>query len=128
MTPEDAIYRKIYAVCMGIADTYDYLPDGDEHYPFIFVGRTTNDDESNSDLMGSVNINIDVYGLRTDTNTLGDIKVQLHNQFIRLEQAFNYHIRMTSESYENIKDNTDRQPLARVLVSAVFQYTKKENK
>lgn len=126
MTPEDAVYRKVYAMCMGIADTYDYLPDGDAQYPFIFIGETSNDDEANSDLIGSVNITLDVFGTRTDRNTLDDIKTRLHNEFIRLDEAFNYHIRLVDERFTTRPENTDRQPLLRVLVNAEFEYTKKE--
>lgn len=116
------------AICRKNAKTFDYLPKGDESYPFIFVGNVDSEDENNSDLIGISNVSIDVYGLRSDRNALDDIQLRLNNEFTRLYEAFNYNVRVTNIVADVRPDNTDSQPLLRVMLRLKIQYTKRSDK
>ena len=128
MTPNNAIFRKVMSICKKNenARSFDYLPKGDEKYPFIFVGNVNSEDENNSDLIGVSNVDLDVYGLRSDRNTLDVIQMSLNNEFIRLDEAFNYNVRVTRIIADVRPDNTDTQPLLRVMFRLTIEYTKKE--
>ena len=126
MTPNNAIFRKVMSICKKNARSFDYLPKGDEKYPFIFVGNVNSEDENNSDLIGVSNVDLDVYGLRSDRNTLDVIQMSLNNEFIRLDEAFNYNVRVTRIVADVRPDNTDTQPLLRVMFRLTIEYTKKE--
>lgn len=128
MTPSNAIFREVMRVCRGVVSTYDYLPDGNTEYPFIFVGSVSNEDENNSDLIGEANIDVDIYGLRTDRNVLDEIQRLLHNEFRALSDAYGYSLRVVRIITDVRPDNTDRQPLLRVMLRLTINYTKGEIK
>lgn len=125
MTPSKAIFDKLFEVCEKYAQTSDSLHDPTLSYPFIFIGNIQNEDENNSDLIGTSNVNLDIYGLRTDRNILDDIQLRLNNEFRRLDEANNYYVRVTDLIWNVRPDNTDAQPLLRVMVNLRIQYTKK---
>lgn len=126
MTPDFALYRTVYSLLEQFGQVFDEVPSPDEKYPFYFIRRFENDDESNSDMMGTVEFLIDIYGTRKDINEIDEMKVSLHNSFIRLDEAFNYYVRCTDISMSNRKENDERQTLNRVIITATFEYTKKE--
>lgn len=126
MTPNNAIYRKIFEICERHTSVFDYLPNEDTNYPFLFVGAITNEDENNSDLLGVSNLSMDLYGLRVDRNTLDDIQVAIQNDLIRLNEAYNYNVKVTRLITDIRPDFTDQQPLLRVMYDIDIHYTKKE--
>lgn len=126
MTPLNAIYSKVFEVCNKNGRTFDYLPDGDAEYPFIFLGNIRVEDEKNSDLIGQANLRLDAYGLRTHRNALDIIQMSLNNDFMRLDEAFNYNIRVTRLNTEIRPENMDRQPLLRMMMELEIEYIKKE--
>lgn len=126
MTPDRALFRTLFAMMEEFGDVFDELPSPDEKYPFIFIRQSDNEDESNSDLMGTVDFLIDIYGTRFHGAIMDEFKVKIHNGFIRLDQAFNYNVRCTRINMSNRKENVERQTLNRVIITATFEYTKKE--
>lgn len=129
MTPENAVFNTLFAMSneiIGKENVYDFVSDGERALPFIFIREVTNTDESNSDLFGTVNVLMDVYGGRYDINVLDEVKVALHNGFIRLDDAFQYHVRLTNLSMTTREETVDRQTVRRVLINADFEYTRKE--
>ena len=126
MTPERALFRTLFAMMEQFGNVFDELPSPDEKYPFIFIRQSDNENESNSDMMGTVDFLIDVYGTRYDGAIMDEIKVRINNGFIRLEDAFNYNVRCIRLNMSDRKENNERQTLNRVIITASFEYTKKE--
>lgn len=53
MTPNHDLFRKIFAISDARVDTYDYLPEADTKYPFVYVGENNGSDTPNNDLIGT---------------------------------------------------------------------------
>ena len=94
MTPSRAVFRQLFHEASKNMDTYDYLPDAEAKYPFCFVDYGTNDDQSNSDLMGNVSINVHWFGTRNQAKQIDTATVKLHDQLLRINSFLPYHMHM----------------------------------
>lgn len=126
MTPTHSIFRAIYGIADKIGDTYDYLPDAQAKYPFIYIGEQSNTDNSRSDLIGNINQTIHIYGLRTERKRIMKLETKLYDGLIKVREAYGYHVSMTDYTIRLLNDNTDVQPLLHVVVDVSFMYTRKE--
>ena len=95
MTPSRAVFRQLFHETSKNMDTYDYLPDADAKYPFCFVEYGTNDDQSNSDLMGNVSINVHWFGTRNQAKQIDTATAKLHDQLLRINSFLPYHMHMS---------------------------------
>lgn len=125
MTPSNAIFRKLYALSMAHGDTYDYVPDANAKYPFIFVGEAFNTDTSNSELVGTVSQTIHLYGTRTQRNALDTMAMRIHDDATKVREAFNYKARLTAYNDRVVNDNTTATPLLHYVLELEYQYTKR---
>ena len=125
MTPTHSIFRAIYGIANKIGDTYDYLPNAQAKYPFIYIGEQSNTDNSRSDLIGNINQTIHIYGLRTERKRIMELETKLHDALIKMREAYGYHVSMTDYTTQLLNDNTDVQPLLHVVVDVNFMYTRK---
>lgn len=126
MTPEFAIYRQLFIECLKHhVGTYDYLPKADTKYPFIYIGNSSDLDQSHSDLLGTVDQTIHIYAKRTQLADLDALKVKLHDGIRNIREAFDYNIGLTNYTQRNINDNTDVVPLIHTVIDVSFMYTKK---
>ena len=72
-------YEEIYDTVMGLSkkcgyDTFDYLPDSDQSYPFVFVGEQVNTDEYTKDrVLGQTNLLVHVYADQTQRKKVAAI-------------------------------------------------------
>ena len=126
MTPNHALFRRIFAVSKPRVDTYDYLPDVKSRYPFVYIGENNGSEMPNNDLLGSVRQTVHLYGLRTDRANLDDISAYLETEAKRVHDGYDYHLLHSSTSKQTIPDNTDVQPLLHIVLDFTFTYTKKE--
>lgn len=125
MTPTHSIFRAIYGIAKTIGDTYDYLPDAQAKYPFIYIGELFNTDNSRSDLNGNMTQTIHIYGKLTERKRIMELETQLHDALIKMREAYGYHVSMTDYTTRLLNDNTDVQPLLHVVVDVNFMYTRK---
>lgn len=125
MTPTHSIFRAIYGIANKIGDTYDYLPDAQAKYPFIYIGELFNTDNSRSDLNGNMTQTIHIYGKLTNRKTIMEYETRLHDELKRLREAYGYHVSMGEYTTRLIQDNTDVQPLLHLVVDVNFMYTRK---
>ena len=129
MTPSNAIFRQLYGIFNKITDVYDYVSGSENEsrkYPFVYLTGAINTDSSNSDLMGSVLISANVYGLRVNRNKIDEVEAEIYNSTLRNMEAFGYYFKRTSYDSRLESDNTDVQPLLVSRITLRFQYTKKE--
>src|SRR5574344_2691757 len=125
MTPTHNLFRQMYGIAKTIGDTYDYLPNAQAKYPFIYIGEQSNTDNSHSDLIGNINQTIHIYGLRTESKLIMELETKLHDALIKMREAYGYHVSMTAYSTQLLNDNTDVQPLLHVVMDVNFMYTRK---
>ena len=129
MTPNHAIFRKIFSESLKVTDrTFDYLPDPGTKYPFIFIGENSNTDETNLDLFGNATQTVHIYATRTQRAELDELTAKLINALKSSRMAFEYAISYQSCTQQDAPDNTDVQPLIHRVLDISFSYNKKGDK
>lgn len=127
MTPNHAIFRKVFEVSQGIIDTYDTLPDAQASYPFAHVGEQVGTEESNNDLVGELTQTIHIFATRTQRSKVDDLFANLLNALKTQTAAYEYHIDHVRNNQRVINDNSDTQPLIHYVLDIRYSYTKKGN-
>ena len=126
MTPQHAIFRQLFAECKSISiDTYDYLPDFDSKYPFIYVGEAINTTVVNNDLMGQVAQTIHIYAERTQRKRLDQLITQLFNIVSNLREVYEYNVSIRGIQQQIISDNSTNKILLHGIIEISYFYTKK---
>ena len=83
MTPNHAIFRLVFAEGLKVTDrTFDYLPDTGTQYPFIYVGESSNANETNFDLFGNATQTIHIYATRRQRAELDNLTSLLLNLYL----------------------------------------------
>lgn len=126
MTPNHDLFRKIFAVSDARVDTYDYLPNADASYPFVYVGENNGSDTPNNDLLGTARQTVHIYGIRADRAKIDNISAYLENVLKHLKDGYEYNFNHRNTEKQVIADNTDVQPLLHIVLDFTFNYTKKE--
>ncbi|MFU2205247.1 hypothetical protein [Streptococcus pluranimalium] len=125
MTPNHALFRRLFSLSAIRVDTYDYVPDAQTKYPFAYIGEQNATEASNNDLFGSVRQTVHIYGLRTDRANLDDISAYIQNEARRITDGYDYHLSYETVTKQLIPDNTDVQPLLHIVLDFTFTFTKK---
>ncbi len=126
MTPQRALFRKLYIECNQLLSTYDFLEKREVPYPFAYIGESIGRDYQNNDLYGELTQTIHIYGERHQSSVIDTKISQLHNVLSQMTEAFNYNVRLQDLQFTIIPDNTGAKPLQHVVVECLFTYTKKE--
>jgi hypothetical protein len=126
MTPNHALFRRIFTISKAKVVTYDFLPDAKSAYPFVYIGENNGTESPNKDLLGRLRQTVHLYGLREGRANLDDISAYLESEVKRAHDGYDYHLHYASTSKQIIPDNTDVQPLLHIVLDFTFDYTKKE--
>ena len=126
MTPNHDLFRKIFAISDARVDTYDYLPEADAKYPFVYVGENNGSDTPNNDLIGTARQTVHIYGIRADRAKIDNISAYLESVLKHLKEGDEYNFNHRNTEKQVIADNTDVQPLLHIVLDFTFNYTKKE--
>ena len=126
MTPNHDLFRKIFAISDARVDTYDYLPEADTKYPFVYVGENNGSDTPNNDLIGTARQTVHIYGTRKNRNKIDNISAYLENTVKYFKEGYEYNFNHLTTDKQVIADNTDVQPLLHIVLDVTFSYTKKE--
>ena len=126
MTPQRALFRKIYIECSQLLSTYEFLDKEEIPYPFAYIGESIGRDYPNNDLYGELTQTMHIYAERHQTSIVDTKIIQLHNALSQMTEAFDYNVKLQDLQFNIIPDNTGVQPLQHVVVECLFTYTKKE--
>lgn len=126
MTPNHDLFRKIFAISDARVDTYDYLPDADAKYPFVYIGENNGSDMPNNDLIGTARQTVHIYGIRAQRAKIDNISAYLENVLKHLKEGYEYNFNHRNTEKQVIADNTDVQPLLHIVLDLTYNYTKKE--
>nr|DAX88608.1 MAG TPA: hypothetical protein [Bacteriophage sp.] len=126
MTPNHDLFRKIFAISDARVDTYDYLPEADAKYPFVYIGENNGSDTPNNDLIGTARQTVHIYGIRAHRVEIDNISAYLENVLKHLKDGYEYNFNHRTTEKQVIADNTDVQPLLHIVLDFTFNYTKKE--
>ena len=128
MTPSRAVFRQLFHETSKNMDTYDYLPDAETKYPFCFVEYGTNDDQSNSDLMGSVTINVHWFGTRNQASQIDTATVKLHDQLLKINSFLPYHMHMSRWRDRPMPESPDAPGILHFIAEIQITYTRRRDK
>ena len=128
MTPQRALFRKLYIECSQLLSTYDFLEKKEIPYPFAYIGESIGRDYQNNDLYGELNQTIHIYAERNQSSIVDTKISQLHDALLQMTEAFDYNVRLQDLQFTNIPDNTGVQPLQHVVVECLFTYTKRRDR
>ncbi len=126
MTPNHDLFRKLFALSDLRVDTYDYLPDADAKYPFVYIGEYNGSDTPNNDLYGTVRQTVHIYGTRKNRSKIDNVSAYLENTVKHFKDGYEYNFNHLTTNKQVIADNTDVQPLLHIVLDITFSYTKKE--
>jgi hypothetical protein len=126
MTPNHDLFRKLFALSDLRVDTYDYLPNADAQYPFVYIGEYNGSDTPNNDLYGTVRQTVHIYGTRKNRSKIDNVSAYLENTVKYFKEGYEYNFNHLTTDKQVIADNTDVQPLLHVVLDFTFSYTKKE--
>lgn len=126
MTPNHAIFRHVFAQGLLVTDrTFDYLPDAETQYPFIYIGESSNRDEPNLDLYGNATQTVHVYAERTQRAELDQMTSRLLSGLRTARATDGYALNFQSCNQQDAPDNTDVQPLIHRVLDISFAYNQK---
>lgn len=127
MTPNHDLFRTLFELCQKKVKTFDFLPNAQEKYPFVYLGENNGIETPNNDLLGTIRQTVHIYGLRAQRTVLDDISAFLETEVKRIRKGHAFYLSYTSANKQTIADNTDNQPLLHIVLDFTFNYTKKEN-
>lgn len=126
MTPNHAIFRYVFSEGLKVTDrTFDFLPEANTQYPFIYLGDGDTTDVPNFDLFGTASQRVHVYATRMQRAELDDMTSQLLNALRACSGAYSYALSFQSCNQQDLPDNTDVQPLIHRVLDVSFSYNHK---
>ena len=126
MTPNNAIFRSLFSIFSKIGSVFDYLPDAQTKYPFIFIGASSNNLIPNLDYYGSARQTVHIYAKRTQRSQLDMLVTNVHNEALKLHKSYGYHFDLTGYTENLIIDNSDAQQLLHCVIDLTYTFTKED--
>ena len=128
MTPSTAIFNAVYIGCKKTSTSiYDYLPKERVPYPFIYIDGNNSKLMASSDILGSVEQRIHVYGKRVQRLDLDKLHEAIKANIDFYNQELNgYYLTTHSIQDRTIQDNTDVEPLLHIVLDVTISFTRKD--
>lgn len=129
MTPNYAIYRRSYLSCQEVARTFDYLPDADEKYPFIYIEKVpTGGEDETKDLTGVATQTIKMFAARSQLTEVDNKVARLRNLLLGQDEAFEYNLTRSSVEITPMDANVQTQAITQYIINYEVRYTKRRDR
>lgn len=121
-------YNEIFQTVIELSkkqgyDTFDYLPDESQSYPFVFVGNQQNTDiQTKGRTLGTTHIQIDVYAEFNHRSEVLDIMDDLQAKVINYQHTDNFKYQVTNTNQQMIADQSTDIPLWHGVLELDIQY------
>lgn len=121
-------YLEIFDTIMELSqeagyDTFDYLPDESQAYPFVYVGYQQNIDQITSTrLLGTTHIQIDVYAEYDRRFEVSRILNDLLNIISHHKKTKNFNYNVVNSQSQLLGDNTTDIPLIHGVLEIEIKY------
>lgn len=121
-------YNEIFQTVIKLSrkkgyDTFDYLPDENQSYPFVFVVNQQNTDiPTKGRTLGTTHIQIDVYAEFNHRSEVLDIMDTLQVTVIDYQRTDNFQYQVTNANQQMIADQSTDIPLWHGVLELDIQY------
>lgn len=124
VTPYDELFEKAFAVSENLGfPTYDYLPQEEVEYPFVFIGEQFNDDQlTKGRMVGESNIIVHVFHDHLHRRELNDAIARLRVALLNLRKTEHFSWFPARSNSNVVGDGTEANPTFHGFLDITYKF------